>query len=213
MRIANPPILGPAPRVLILALVLAVLASPARAGETAGSVRVGPVRLEAPGTPLDRRLSVIVSIGQRALWHSPATAVAPASWPVRLRAYTAKDHPLVFDVVSVDSVVSSRHDRSSPRPARRSRSLREQDAALASAMPDLVSDYGTGTLTDPGESPGRAIDAGLTGPSPFPSGARRVHCRIRLAWPPADGPHRLQCGPYTVVVETTWVGEGKKGGR
>jgi hypothetical protein len=213
LRIANPPILGPTPRVLVLVLALAVLSQPVRAGETAGSVRVGPVRLEAPRTPLDRRLSVTVSIGQRALWRSPATIVAPASWPVRLRAYTAKDLPLVFDVVSVDSVASGRQGPLSPRPTYRSRSLREQDAALASALPDLVSDYGTGTLTDPGESPGRAVDPGLAGPSPFPSGARRVQCRARLAWPPADGSHRLQCGPYSVVVETTWMGGGKKAGR
>lgn len=184
-------------------------AVPASPRPRAGSVRVGPVRVEAPGAPRDRFLAVSLAIGERPLWQSSTLPAPSASWPVRLRAFTAKGHPLVFRVVAVPPARGPLPVPPPPadpaRPSRRSRTVREQDATIASALPDLIADYGSGTLDDPGEPrgpPDPSLHALPRSSSPLPAPAR---CRADLSWPPVDGEHRLSCGPFTIVVETRWL--------
>ncbi len=189
----------------LLVLGLVVPSLPTLAAEDAGSVRVGPVRVEAPRSPRGRFLAISLAIGERPLWRSTSAAASSASWPVRLRAYTAKRHPLVFTVVSADPGAPVPRPRSRLRWAGRAGTVREQDAALASVLPDLVTDYGAGTLDDPGEPRGLAAAAAEPSLPTLRVDGRPVRCRTHLDWPPADGEHRMECGPFTVVVETSWV--------
>lgn len=200
---------GPGARgIAVLGLLLALLAAPpSRGADDVGSVRVGPLRVEAPASLKGGHVSVSVAIGERPLWQSPVAVVPAAPWRVSLRAFTARRLPLVFRVLAGETA-AARPPPAPPAPSsRRSRSVREQDAAIASGMDALVTDYGAGTLDDPGEPFDRALATATSRSSrPGPAAPGDVRCTTRLAWPPADGEHRLECGPYTVVVMTSWVG-------
>ena len=175
--------IGPCGILLAAWVVLALGASPSLAGPAVhrGSVRVGPVRVEAPGLSKDTPVSVTVAIGERRLWTSRQVPAPRATWPVRFRAFTSRNAPLVFRVSSGAGSPARPGTPSRPgfRPGRRSRSVHDQDATLASALPDLVSDYGTGTLDDPGEPRGRVAAGTAPGLQPA-SKIGRASCRERV---------------------------------
>ncbi len=201
---------------IALAVAMACASRGALAGDSSaetlaardvGSVRVGPIRVEG-GANRDRgRLSLSLGIGQRLLWTSPE-AVLPVTWPVSLRAYTARRQPLVVLVQSggilplAPSVRSRGRSGKSSAHHHPSSNAREQDANLATALGDLVIDYGTGTLDDPGEpfdqsalqvpaAQNRSHAAAVPPSGVSSNPTSLMHCKVALEWPPEDGEHRL----------------------
>lgn len=172
------------------------IAVPVAASAWTGSVKVRVIRLDGAGPDLAAAsLAVRTSIGSVHLYTTPSAPGSRPEWNKSLRAWTGSDRPIVFEVLRGGATPAA----IPPTPARpRERKGDEVDAddVLSTGFDGYVGEYGD----DP--APRKRTPAA---PAPAPAAAvqaPRVACRAELAWPPADGGHRVDCGGMVLVVET-----------
>jgi len=163
------------------------------------------------GAPADGEVALSVSGGGRVLFTTRPAPAKTARWQHSIRVYTEREQPLEFRLVRPvkgrEAPVRVAPSRApAERPAKRRHvDVRRQDQVLAEGFDDLVADFDS-------SGPGRAVpeDDRIDLPSPRPTRESSMPpdaggttlCRVRLAWPPEDGTHRLSCGAMTIVVRT-----------
>lgn len=156
----------------------------------------------------DRLIAVRVFIGTRRLYQTPFSQARRPFWGRSLRAFTAGNNPLVFEVVATNNAGASKNTRGDDSMGKKRRlegapsSPAKQDEALAYGFEELVGDYEDSLSVQENESTSTTGATQRSGDGSETTGREEIMCRVRLEWPPPDKTHRLKCGWMTLVVET-----------